>query len=69
MNELTQVQKTDVEDIIILLNDMNYNNATTIEFERVVMWLEYIVKYGVRFDTSETLIGLGDMISKYKKQK
>ena len=69
MNELTQLQKADVEYIIILLNDMNYNNATTIEFERVVTRLECVVKYGLRFDTSETLTGLDDIISKYKKQK
>ena len=69
MDELTQEQKADVEDIIILLNDMNYNNATTIEFERVVTRFELIIKYSLRFNTSDTLTGLDDIISKYKKQK
>ncbi len=67
MNELTQLQKADVEDIIILLNDMNYNNATTIEFERVVAQLELVIKYRLRLNTSYTLTGLDDLISKYKK--
>ena len=69
MNELTRLQKADVEDIIILLNDMNYNNATTIEFERVVTQLELVIKYSLRFNTSDTLTGMDDIISKYKKQK
>ena len=69
MDKLTREQKVDVEDIIILLNDMNYNNATTIEFERVITRLELVIKYGLSFNTSETLTGMDDIISKYKKQK